>query len=99
MKRSASCEGWRKRAVQDRAGFDATTSLVAANDLPYQKRHPSPRRWRSTIDVAPANDVVGLAPVDPLVNTGDHHRRGHPDRRPDFTAVVDDHQPQSGFTS
>lgn len=48
---------------------------------------------RFTKDVAPANDVVGLAPVDPLVNTGDHHRRGHHDRRPDFTAVVDDYQP------
>jgi hypothetical protein len=31
--------------------------------------------------------------VDPLVNPGDHHRCGHHDRRPDFTAVVDDHQP------
>jgi len=27
------------------------------------------------------------------VNAGDHHRRGHHDRRPDFTSVVDDHQP------
>ena len=57
------------------------------------KAHPVDHDRRSTIDVAPANDVVGLAPVDPLVNTGDHHRRRHHDRRPDFTAVVDDHQP------
>jgi len=37
---------------------------------------------------------VGTLPcVDPLVNAGDHHRCGHHDRRPDFTSVVDDHQP------
>ena len=83
-------DGWATSIY--RPGYPYDWRVAAVSVKAHEAHRVFDHDRRSTIDVAPANDVGGLAPVDPLVNTGDHHWRRRHHRRPDFAAVVDDHQ-------